>query len=166
MRLGPVRIPQEEAMADQNIAVIAGEHFAAGCNCAQAVLRCFADRYGLDADTAVRLATGFGVGMGRGGACGAVSGAVMALGLAGGGGGPDGAAAKAATYDRARAFYDRFLERHGSLICRDLMGLDPSTPDGLEQARREGRFADRCSRFVGDAAAIAAAMIESLPPRA
>ena len=39
------------------------------------------------------------------------------------------------------------------------------TPDGLEQARREGRFTARCSRYVGDAAAIVAAMIESLPPR-
>ncbi len=45
------------------------------------------------------------------------------------------------------------------------MELDPSTPDGLEQARREGRFTARCSRFVGDAAAIVSAMIESLPPR-
>lgn len=152
-------------MAEQDIARIASEHFAAGCNCAQAVLRCFADRYGLDADTAVRLATGFGVGLGRGGACGAVSGAVMVLGLAGGGAGPDGAAAKAATYARAREFYDRFLERHGSLICRDLMELDPSTPDGLELARREGRFTARCSRFVGDAAAIVATMIQALPPR-
>ena len=83
-------------MADQDLAGKAGEHFAVGCNCAQAVLRCFAEQYGLDADTALRLATGFGVGMGRGGACGAVSGAVMVLGLAGGGGGPGGAAAKAA----------------------------------------------------------------------
>ena len=43
-------------MADQDLAGKAGEHFAAGCNCAQAVLRCFAEQYGLDADTALRLA--------------------------------------------------------------------------------------------------------------
>jgi len=140
-------------MAD--VSTVAAGHFAAGYNCSQSVLMAFCGRYGLDEATAARLATGFGVGLGRGDACGAVSGAVMVLGLFGGGGGPGGAAAKAATYDRAREFYRRFLDRHGSLICRDLIGLDPSTPDGLAQARREGRFKAVCANLVRDAAAIA-----------
>ena len=152
-------------MADQDRARMAREHFAAGCNCAQAGLRSFADLFGLDAETAVRLSTGFGIGMGCGGACGAVSGAVMVLGLAVGGGGPGGAAAKAATYVRAREFYDRFIESHGSIICRDLIGLDPSTPEGLEQARQEQRFQTLCPKYVGDAAALAQAMLEAIPPR-
>ncbi|MHC1789428.1 C-GCAxxG-C-C family protein [Solidesulfovibrio sp.] len=148
----------------QDIAAIAAEHFAGGCNCAQAVLTTLAEDFGLDAPTAVRLATGFGLGMARGGTCGAVSGAVMVLGLAGGGGGPDGAAAKAATYLRTREFYDRFIERHGSLACRDLIGLDPSTPEGLEQARREQRFQTICTRLVGDAAALVREMAAAMPP--
>ncbi len=143
------------------VSAVAATHFANGYNCAQAVLMALAGRFGLDTATAARLATGFGVGMGRGGTCGAVSGAVMALGLAGGGGGPDGAAAKAATYARARDFYARFMDRHGALICRDLIGLDPSTPEGLAQARQEGRFQTICSRLVADAAALVAAMLDA-----
>ena len=144
---------------EQESSAIAVEHFASGCNCSQAVLASFAQRLGLDTPTAIRLATGFGVGMARGGACGAVTGAVMVLGLAGGGGGPGGAAAKTATYARVKEFYDQFIDRHGSIICRDLLGLDPSTPQGLEQARREQRFQTVCSRFVADAAALVETML-------
>ena len=144
---------------EQDIANIAVDHFANGCNCSQSVLASFAERLGLDAPTAIRLATGFGVGMARGGACGAVSGAVMVLGLAGGGGGPGGAAAKAATYARAKEFYDKFIDLHGSIICRDLMGVDPSTPEGLEQARREMRFHNVCSKLVADAAVLVETML-------
>lgn len=147
---------------EQDISKVAVGHFAAGCNCAQAVLASFSDRLGLDAPTAIRLATGFGVGMARGGACGAVSGAVMVLGLAVGGGGPGGAAVKMATYARAKEFYDRFIDIHGSLICRDLIGLDPSTPEGLEQARREKRFHTICARLVGDAAALVESMLRPM----
>lgn len=148
-----------------DVSTVAVGHFAAGYNCSQSVLMALCGRYGLDEATAVRLATGFGVGMGRGGACGAVSGAVMALGLFGGGGGPDGAAARAATYDRAREFYRCFIDRHGSLICRDLIGLDPSTPDGLKQARREGRFHSVCIDLVRDAAGIAADIMSAAANR-
>lgn len=145
----------------QDVSTIAAGHFAAGYNCAQSVVLALAGRYGLDPQTAVRLATGFGVGMARGETCGAVSGAIMVLGLAGGGGGPDGAAAKAATYARVKEFYGRFIDRHGSCLCRALLGLDPSTPDGLEQARREKRFAAVCSGLVADAAALAEALVEA-----
>lgn len=144
---------------EQDISKIAVGHFAGGCNCAQAVLASFAEPLGLDTATAIRLATGFGVGMARGGACGAVSGAVMVLGLAGGAGGPGSAPAKAATYARAKEFYDRFIDLNGSIICRDLIGLDPSTPEGLEQARREKRFQAVCAKLVGDAVKLVEAML-------
>ncbi len=136
-------------------------HFANGYNCCQSVLLSLCAPAGLDAALAVRLATGFGVGMARGGVCGAVSGAVMALGLFGGGGGPDGRAAKTATYARTKVLYDRFFERHGSILCRDLIGLDPSTPEGLELASRERRFHTVCVPLVRDAADLAWDIIES-----
>lgn len=144
-----------------DVSKIAVAHFASGCNCAQAVLASFAGELGLEVQTAIRLATGFGVGMARGGVCGVVSGAVMVLGLAGGGGGPGGAARKAATYARSREFYDQFIDHHGSLICRDLIGLDPSVPEGLEQARREQRFETVCVKLVSDATAILETMLHT-----
>lgn len=136
------------------------QRFKTGYNCCQSVLLPLADRYGLDADLAVRLATGFGIGMARGGTCGAVSGAVMVLGLAHGGGGTDGTAAKIATYARARYFYSRFAERHGTIICRDLLGLDPSTPDGLARARQENRFVSVCVALVADAVELVQAVLD------
>ncbi len=138
-----------------DVAARAARLFAGSYNCCQAVLLAFCVPLGLGEETAARLGTGFGLGMARGGTCGAVSGAVLVLGLCGGGGGPTGAAAKAATYARARFFYDRFSERHGSLVCRDLIGLDPTTPEGLERAGREGRFHSICLPLVRDAAALA-----------
>lgn len=135
-------------------------YFASGYNCSQSVLMALCDPLGLDAATAARLATGFGVGMARGANCGAVSGAVMVLGLFGGGGGRDGAAAKAATYARVEAFYARFRQRHGSLVCRELIGLDPSTPEGFLRARNEERFATRCLPFVSDAVTIVGELME------
>ena len=144
-----------------DIAAVAAGHFKAGYNCSQSVLMALCQRYGLSEELAARLATGFGVGMGRGGTCGAVSGAVMALGLFGGGGGPDGAAAKAATYARSRELYRRFGDRHGSLVCLELIGLDPSSPEGLKQARSEGRFQSICVELVKSAARTADEVIAS-----
>lgn len=142
-------------MMSDDVSQVAAELFASGYNCAQSVLMALSGPLGLDAQAAARLATGFGMGMARGGVCGAVSGAVMALGLAGGGGGKDGMAAKVATYARARTLYARFAERHGSISCRQLIGLDLATPEGLGQAREERRFETVCLPLVRDAVRLA-----------
>jgi len=149
-----------------DVAEIAVTRFTDGCNCCQSVLSCLSGRYGLDAETAIRLGTGFGGGMVRGGICGAVSGAVMLLGLAGGGGhGHEDL--KLATFGRVRDFYSRFMERNGSIICRDLLGLDPSTPEGKARAREENLFATVCSRLIVDAVTQVQAIIaeSGLPDR-
>ena len=87
----------------------------------------------------------------------------MLLGLAYGGGGPGGASAKIATYALARDFHARFIDRHGSIICRDLIGLDPSTPDGLARAREENRFVTICAGLVSDTVDLVLAMLEKHP---
>ena len=68
---------------------------------------------------------------------------------------------RSATYARTKVLYDRFFERHGSILCRDLIGLDPSTPEGLELASRERRFHTVCVPLVRDAADLAWDIIES-----
>lgn len=137
--------------------------FADGHNCAQAVLGAFARELCLDRDTAVRLATGFGVGLSMAETCGAVSGAVMVLGLACGGGGPQGREAKSATYALAGEFFEAFAAAHGSLRCRDLIGCDPSTPEGLRLANAEGRFTAICAGLVASAAALASDLLDERP---
>jgi len=142
--------------------------FKDGYNCCQSVFSSLAQRYGVEDAQAIRLATGFGAGMARGGICGAVSGAVMLLGLAGGGGGHENQALKMATFARVKDFYGRFSERHGSVICRDLLGLDPSTPQGRTAARDEGLFSTVCTRLIVDAVSLVQQIIaeNGLPDRA
>ncbi len=131
-----------------------------GANCAQAVLGAFAEKLGLDAETAMRVATGFGGGMGRlAGTCGAVTGAFMALGLARGMRKPEEKEAKEAAYALVREFARRFAERNGALACRDLLGEDIGTPKGLQAAREKNLFATRCAGYIRDAAGILESML-------
>lgn len=123
-------------------------------NCTQSVLLAMAPRYGLDPDLACRLATAMGIGGSRGEQCGAVSGALLVLGLEYGGGGPDGAEAKAFSYHKAREYLRLFAEKRGTLVCRELLGADPSTPEGLAQARSQGLFQNVCHGVLRDAAQI------------
>ena len=129
--------------------------FKDGYNCAQAVFSVLAPRYGLEPETAARTACAFGGGMARGGdACGAVTGALMAIGLALGGGRPGDTAAKEAAYGAAREFMKLFRERNGSVVCRELLGCEIGTPEGHERAKRAGLFDDLCPKLVRSAVQI------------
>ena len=98
------------------------ERFCDGCNCSQSILTVFAPRYGLDASLAMRIATGLGGGVGRmGGVCGTLTGAALVLGLEHGPHLQGGQNAKEATYDATRRLQRRFIERHGSTQCRELL---------------------------------------------
>jgi C_GCAxxG_C_C family probable redox protein len=129
--------------------------FQGGFSCSQAVLSAYAEEFGLDRDTAVRVAAGFGGGMGRmAGTCGAVTGALMVLGLKYGVTDADDRQAKEALYERVREFSRRFAARHDSTVCRDLLGCDISTPEGLQRATQEKLPATVCPKFVQSAAEI------------
>jgi C_GCAxxG_C_C family probable redox protein len=104
--------------------------FAQGCSCSQAVLAAYASAGGLDESAALRIAAGFGGGMGRlGHTCGAVTGAIMVLGLRHGSA-TMAPKAKQAIYARVREFTSRFQQRHGSIVCRELLSGDFGSPDG------------------------------------
>ncbi|UCF04202.1 MAG: C_GCAxxG_C_C family protein [bacterium] len=124
-------------------------------NCAQSVFSAFAPDLGLERETALRIATGFGGGMARmGSICGAVTGAFMAIGLRHGRTEAGDTEAKERTYALIREFATRFTERHGSIICRELIDCDISTPEGLRDAEDSGVFTEVCPNFVKDAATI------------
>ncbi len=136
------------------------ERFRNGYSCSQAVTSTYGAAAGLDHDTAVRIASGFGGGLGRlGGTCGAVTGAVMVLGLAHGGAQAEDRQAKEHVCERVREFARRFQARHPSLLCRDLLGCDISTPEGSALAAEKNLFATRCHDLVGDAAEIVAELV-------
>jgi len=135
------------------------EHY----NCAQSVVGPFAEHFGLDRETAFMIATPFGGGMGHSGqVCGAVSGALMAIGLGRGITAYD-QTQKYACYALAQKFLERFTALHGSLTCPGLLGLDIGDADELQQVRELNLFHTRCPQFVGDAARMAAELLELTP---
>jgi C_GCAxxG_C_C family probable redox protein len=135
--------------------------FQSGNSCAQAVFSTYAEPLGMAGETAVKVAAGFGGGMGRmGHTCGAVTGAFMALGLKYGG--PE-SKAKEKTYELVREFASRFKARHGSLDCNDLLGCDISTSEGRQRIKQQKLHSTLCPQIVRDAAEILEELLCQLP---
>lgn len=129
--------------------------FREGFNCSQAVLSTWSGEFGLERDEALRAASSLGAGMGGlGEVCGAVTGALIVIGLKHGRTEAKDKETKEKNYALVRDFTGRFRSRNGSLICRELLGCDLSTAEGMETARSRGLFKERCPRFVRDAAEI------------
>ena len=130
-------------------------------NCAQAVLSTCCEQFGLERILALKLAQGFGGGMGRmGGVCGAVTGAYMVLGLAQKLSEDNPRQSLERTYELVREFTQRFKALHGSVICRELIGYDLSTPEGLAEARNKKILTTVCPDFVRDSVKILEAMLQ------
>ena len=103
----------------------------------------------------MKAGAALGAGMGRlGEVCGAVTGAMIVIGLKYGHTEAKDKETKAKTYDRARDLGERFRALHGSLLCRELLGCDLGTAEGMETARQKGYFTELCPRFVREAAEI------------
>jgi C_GCAxxG_C_C family probable redox protein len=126
-----------------------------GFNCAQAVFATFAPGLGLDEGAAARAASAFGGGIARTGqTCGAVTGALMTIGLARGSSRPAEKELKERSYEMAREFLRRFTERNGTVVCRDLLGCEILTPEGVARAKAQGLFDTVCVKVVKDAVEI------------
>ena len=105
--------------------------------------------------TALRVAEVFGGGMGRMGlTCGAVTGAFMAIGLKHAKLTPEDDASRKKSVELSRQFREKFEARHGSICCKDLLGVDLSKPDGYQQAIDRGVFVSLCPKLVHDAVEI------------
>lgn len=137
---------------------IAAAHFDQGFNCAQSVLAAFSDQFGLDETSALKLASPFGGGVARRGhICGAVTGALLALGLARG---ASTLEEKRQAYSLAEEFLLRFEARYQTVLCRDLIGYDLSQPGERQEARQAGVFQTKCPNFVRAAAEMVQQMLE------
>jgi C_GCAxxG_C_C family probable redox protein len=132
-----------------------------GFNCAQSVLSEFAEQFGMDRDTAMRISCGLGSGMGRSGnMCGAVTSGMLVLGLKYGMADPGSQSDKEKTYEKALIMLDRIMAIHGSANCTDLMGVDLGTPEGLLQAQEQELSDKVCSKLVGDVTRILEELLE------
>ena len=131
--------------------------FGKGLSCSQAVLTAYGPRLGLETEMAMKVASTFGGGIGRTGeTCGAVTGALMALGLKYDKDDPEG---KAKSIGRAKVFMDKFKERHNTVKCKELLQCDISTPEGMARSKDEKITANLCPRFIRNAAEILEEML-------
>jgi len=136
----------------------AAELFNKGYSCAQAVFSVFAVENGMDEKTAFRVSGAFGGGMARTASiCGVVTGAMMAIGLKHGMVIPSEKESKEKTYAITKTFFDEFKKLHGSLVCKDLLGVDVSTPEGVAAAKP--LHAEICTKLVADAVNIVEKLI-------
>jgi len=130
--------------------------FKSGCNCSQAVVLAYCDLFGVDEQTALKMSCGLGGGVGRlREVCGAVSGMAMLAGLKHGMTHPGDAEGKKRTYEAVQEMSKIFRENNGSIVCRQLLGLEKPENDPTPSARTEAYYQKRpCAEYVADAAAI------------
>jgi C_GCAxxG_C_C family probable redox protein len=125
-----------------------------GFGCAQAVIAAFAEDFNMEVETALKISTGFGSGMGRMcEVCGALTGGFMVLGLKYGKVNTDGSKygpATEMTYKLVAKLADRFKERNGKILCKDLLGLDLSLAENREIAIERKYFVERCGKYIQD----------------
>lgn len=126
-------------------------YFKGGLDCSQVVLMQWAEELGYEREEAARMAAAFGGGMFRGDTCGAVSGALLAIGLKYGHCELGDAEGKAKLMGKVTEFQKKFAERCGSTICRELVGFDFSKEGELERAMASGKLFEFCPCAVTNA---------------
>lgn len=135
--------------------------FEEGYSCSQALLAAFAPRYGLDRQTALKLASPFGGGIGRLGLnCGAISGALMVIGLYGGRTDPDDEETRDRNEALVREFMDRYRKENGAIMCNDLTGVDINDPEARVAGKEAGVFDRVCPNLVRHAATVVQELID------
>ena len=117
-------------------------------NCAQAVITAYAEDFGLEQDTALSMAVGFGGGMGRlQETCGAVSGAIMVLGLSSGFKEGDSREKIDEVYAKVRGFVEDFKKEKGTVKCRELLGCNLMTEEG-HKFFVENKLRENCRGYI------------------
>ena len=133
----------------ENRVELAKKCFKEGFNCSQAVFSSYCDLLGLDKETGLKISCAFGAGMGREQeVCGAVSGALMLIGLKYGNIKENDKEAKEKTYAKTKELCDSFKSTHGTIICRELLGCDINTPEGRKYADEHKLFTTKCVECV------------------
>lgn len=130
--------------------------FRSGYNCAQSVFAAYADLFGMDHRMALKMSGAMGGGVGRmREICGAVSAMAMLAGLKEGNDDPENEEAKAHIYALVREMSGRFKEKEGSLICRELLGIEGMEESAKPTVRTPEFYATRpCARLIAEAAEI------------
>ena len=131
-------------------------YFKEGYNCSQSVFLAFCDEYDMDFETALKISSSFGAGMGRlREVCGAVSGMFMVAGMVYGYSDPKDHKKKTEHYERIQYLAKEFEDKNRSIICRELLGLGTGKDKPEPELRTAEYYKKRpCAELVGIAADI------------
>ncbi|MGN1130918.1 MAG: C-GCAxxG-C-C family protein [Ruminococcus sp.] len=140
----------------------AQEYFSNNFNCSQAVFTTFATEMGIDEELALKIATQFGGGARKGEMCGAVSGALMVLGLKYGHCNSENEEEKARAYRISEEFMNRFTQKNGTVVCREILGYDISKTEDMKKIKELNLFKTTCPEMIKSATEIVDEMINEL----
>ena len=139
----------------------ANERFRSGFNCSQSVLSVFAEDFGLSRDSCLRLASPFGSGIARmQETCGAVTGALMAIGLKYGKGENGTENDKTIAYRQSQYLINEFKKRNTTICCRQLLDeYDMNSPEGMAKIMELDLYNNYCLKYIQDAVEIAESIL-------
>jgi C_GCAxxG_C_C family probable redox protein len=135
------------------------DKFNQGYACSQAIFTEYCGLFSFDEEIALKLSAGFAAGMRNGKTCGAVTGAYMVLGLKFGDQNCVTADGRKKVYDAVVEFTKSFEQRHGSTDCKELLGCNVGTADGIKKAKEENLFYAICPKYLKSAAEILEVML-------
>ncbi|MCR5848050.1 MAG: C-GCAxxG-C-C family protein [Lachnospiraceae bacterium] len=127
------------------------EYFGNRFHCSQSVLAAFSEECGLSEEQALKLGACFGGGMRQGEVCGAVTGALMVLGMLYGQYDMNDPESRMTANKVNDEMMKRFREKNGTYICNDLLGCDISTQQGAQYALENKLFIEFCPKMVESA---------------
>ncbi|MCW6110010.1 C-GCAxxG-C-C family protein [Clostridium sporogenes] len=128
--------------------------FSEGFDCSQVVISSVAGELGIDEITAKKVSACFGGGMFCGSTCGAVTGALMAIGLKYGHSMPDTPHIKEQNIAKLIEFREKFLQKYDSVICKDLLGYDLTNSEDMKKIQGEQLLTTFCPKLVADVISI------------
>ncbi|MCM1284133.1 MAG: C-GCAxxG-C-C family protein [Muribaculaceae bacterium] len=139
--------------------------FEEGYNCTQSVVLAFADLIEIPEETLAQLVSAFGGGMGRlREVCGSMSGVFFVTGMLYGYHEPKDFEGKKELYAKVQELAGRFEEQNGSIVCRELLGLDHRRDKPEPSKRTEEYYKKRpCKELIGSAAEILEKFMEENP---
>ena len=151
---------KEKRKMSMNYVDKAESYFNNNFNCCQAVFTTFATELGVDEELALKIATQFGGGARKGEMCGAVSGALMVLGLKYGHYHAQDNEEKTRAYRIAEDFMERFVAEKGTVVCRELLGYDVSKESDKIKIKELDLFKTVCPEMIRCATAIVEQMLK------
>jgi C_GCAxxG_C_C family probable redox protein len=136
-----------------------------GFLCSESVLLALSNTLQVDSDIIPRIATGFGAGIGRHGEiCGALLGSIMGLSLNFGRNHPSETPEGESPYEYSQTMMNMFVAQFGHIRCRDLLGLDISCEEGLQEYRTQNLWQTKCRDFIQTATGLAYDVLKASNP--